>query len=149
MYVVTKPDNFLLHYGVKGMHWGVRKENRSLSGSRKRLKTAAKIISPLGYAAYKGTKKGIKFGKTVRSSKSMRSAVNRYRNLSGSKASGSMKKYRSKNIDGMSDSDLKKAINRMNLERQYRDLTKLDYMRGHKYASDILRYSTTAKRFKK
>jgi len=62
--------------------------------------------------------------------KRTRSAVNKYRNLTGSHRSASLTKYRNKNIDGMSDKDLQDAINRMNLERQYRELTKVQFRRG-------------------
>lgn len=141
--MIIKSDE-LLHYGVKGMRWGVRKDGGSSGGSK--IKKAAKIISPVGYATAKGVKKA---STTIKNSKRARSAQNKYRNLTGSRGSAATKKYRNKNIDGMSDADLRKAVNRMNLERQYRDLTRLDYMRGQKYASDILKYSGTAKRYKR
>lgn len=141
MYMIIKSDE-LLHYGIRGMRWGVRKDGGSSGGSK--LKKAAKIVSPLGYAAVKGAKKATT---VVSNNKRVRSAQNKYRNLTGSRGSAATKKYRNKNIDGMSDADLRKAVNRMNLERQYRDLTRVDYMKGQKYASDILKYSGTIKRF--
>lgn len=138
MYMISKQKE-LSHHGVKGQKWGVRKDRQSGSSGWKKT---AKIISPVGYAAGKGLHKAA-------TSKKARSARNVYRNITGSKRSAAMTKYRKKNIDGMSDADLRKAVNRMNLERQYRDLTKADYMKGQRYASDILKYSSTVKRFKK
>ena len=132
-----KPDE-LQHHGVRGMRWGVRKD-RGSSGLSRSTKIA-KTISPLGYSLGKGVAKGIK---GASSSKRVRSARNTYRNLTGSKQSAALKKYRSKNIDGMSDKDLQKAVNRMNLEKQYRSLTKVDFYRG-KRAVDTMNNNTTA-----
>jgi hypothetical protein len=36
-------DDFLAHYGVKGMRWGVRKSNRELSEKQKKILTASAI----------------------------------------------------------------------------------------------------------
>lgn len=147
---------YLIHYGVKGMRWGVRKDNRVGSGRGRRvLDTYLKVTSPLGYAIGKRTfnnfKKGASFirEKSVKAKpkiqKKLRNVENKRRNLMGSKQSAAVKKYRNKNIDGMSDKDLQKAVNRMNLEQQYRNLTKVDYMRGQRYAQDILKYKKTVK----
>lgn len=46
-------------------------------------------------------------------------------------------------LSKMSDDDLRKAINRMNLERQYRDLTPVEITRGERVASNILRTTGT------
>ncbi len=120
MYILNRRDDYLVHHGVKGMKWGVRKD-RSSGGKSSSIKST-----------------------TI---KKARAARNVYRNVTGSKRSAAMTKYRKKNIDGMSDADLRKAVNRMNLERQYRDLTKADYMKGQRYASDILKHKSTMKRF--
>lgn len=46
-------------------------------------------------------------------------------------------------LSKMSDDDLRKAINRMNLERQYRDLTPVEISRGERVAANILRTTGT------
>lgn len=140
MFIIIHQDE-LNHYGVKGMKWGVRKDGKSSA-----LVTAFKITHPLTYLAGKKVKKSFD---NFKSSKRYRSVVNKYRNITGSRKSVARTKYRNKNIDGMSDADLRKAINRMNLERQYRDLTRHDFMRGQKAASNILKYETTYQAAKK
>lgn len=101
MYIIKQPDQ-LIHYGVKGMKWGVRKDGKPSRGR--------KIAKAVG--------------------KKARSTRNYYRNYTGSRKSAALKKYRGKNIDGMSDKDLQKAVQRLNLEKQYRSLTKADFYRG-------------------
>lgn len=103
-------ENRLMHYGIKGMHWGVRRfQPYSSTGPRKsgksgtetgqakrRAKKAAVIAaSPTGYAAYKGAKR---YKKATQA---------RYEKSDYAKA----KK--------MSDSELRTRINRINLEQSY------------------------------
>lgn len=135
----------LYHYGVKGMKWGVRKD-RSSGGVGGALKTAFKVTHPLTYMAGKKAKST---ASRVANSKRTRSAVNKYRNLTGSRQSAALKKYRNKNIDGMSNSDIQAAIQRMNLERSYRSMTKLDINRGKKAAETYLAYKVTGKKLKR
>ena len=108
MYIVMKPDE-LQHHGVKGMRWGVRKDRGSSGGTKNKQNGSSRFS-------------------TVK--KKYRSTRNAWRNLTGSRKSAALKKYRGKNIDGMSDEDLRNAVNRMNMEKQYRSLTKMDFYRG-------------------
>lgn len=108
MYIVMKPDE-LQHHGVKGMRWGVRKDMGSSGGTKTKQNGSSRFSSV---------------------KKKYRSTRNAWRNLTGSRKSAALKKYRGKNIDGMSDEDLKNAVYRMNMEKQYRSLTKLDFYRG-------------------
>lgn len=158
MYIITQDE--LSHYGVKGMKWGVRKDNRTGSGGgRNALKTYLKITNPWLYASSKrmfnNYKRGAEFikAKTEKTkpliSKKARNASTYMKNVTGSRSSASVKKYRRKNIDGMSDADLRKAVNRMNLERQYRDLTRADLMSGQRAAQNALKYNTTYKSVRK
>ena len=110
----------LMHHGVKGMKWGVRKD-RSISGRS--------------------------IGKAAKSAAS--SVTNRAKNITGSRSSKALKAARKKNIDEMSNQELQEVINRLNLERNYRSLTKTDYMRGQKYVADALKYENTYNAAKK
>lgn len=150
----------LFHYGVKGMKWGIRKERSSSSGTSSKAWRTAAVVSPVGTAiAYGGHKafKGIKnsnvgakiqkVGK-VGSDKS-KSAINTAKNLTGSRSSKALKAARRKNIDQMSNKELQETVNRLNLERNYRSLTKVDFMKGQKAAANALKYDNTYKAVKK
>lgn len=92
-----------------------------------------------------GVRKGRKsggLGKKLK--KKFRAAKTRFQNASGSRSSNALRAYRKKDINRMSNKDLQTAINRMNLERQYRNLTKRDLMTGNRIAKDILAYGGTA-----
>jgi len=144
--------DYLAHYGVKGMKWGVRK-SRSSTGKTSKVGKYFKITSPAVYGAYKGARKAgskVKNSKFVKDKKkAARRRANKYRNITGSRKSAARAKYQNLNIDHMSNQQLQEAVNRMNLERQYRDLTKIDIMRGQKAAQNVLKYDTTMKQVKK
>ena len=135
-------DRYLMHYGVKGMKWGVRKDQQRGSVA----KTAFKITHPVTYTLAKKTSSGIR---KVRKSSQYKSAVNRYRNLTGSRKSNALKEARKKDINKMSNQELNDITYRLNLERNYRSLTKLDINRGQSHAKDMLKYDSSYKAMKK
>lgn len=79
------------------------------------------------------------FKRTV--SKKAKAAKIRFQNTTGSRSSNALKAYRKKDINKMSNKELQTAINRMNLERQYRNLTSRDFQMGSKIAKNILTYA--------
>lgn len=108
--------NELYHWGIKGQKWGVRRyrnEDGSLTEEGKK-----------------------RYAKRVE-------RTSKIRNLTGSRNTSSLKEARSRNIEEMSDQELQRYINRLNLERNYRSLTKKDLMKGNKIARDILTYYGT------
>lgn len=137
--------DYLVHYGVKGMKWGVRK-SRSSTGKTSKVGKYFKIASPAVYGAYKGARKA---SRAVKKTKTYKRNVNKFRNMTGSRKSAARTRYQNKNIDHMSNQQLQEAVNRMNLERQYRDLTRIDIMRGQKAAQNALKYETTYKNVKR
>lgn len=98
----------LMHYGVKGMKWGVRKA-RPTSG-KKRGKTNAQRI----------------YESVTRKKESPKAAT---------KTSSKPAKRR---ISDMSDEELRRAINRMQMERTYAQLTAKEVSKGRKFVNEVL-----------
>lgn len=92
-------SDYILHYGVLGMKWGVRKQ-RSKS-NRSRRKARKKQISN--------------------------------KEDSDNKSSNNIKK--------MTDAELKRKINRLQLEKQYKDLSRQTMSDGKRIVNDILKNS--------
>ena len=84
-----KTEDFLTHYGILGMKWGVRK------------------------------------GKGSSSSKS-------------SNTNKSAEKQKNKRLEDMSDDELRAAISRIQMEKQYKSLTAKETSAGKKFASEVL-----------
>lgn len=134
-------NRYLMHYGVKGMKWGVRKD-RTSTGRSSIIGTAFKVTHPVAYTIGKKTKSGLSKAKN---SDRYKNAVNRYRNLTGSRRSNALAEARRKNINTMSNQELNDVVYRLNLERNYRSLTKIDINRGQNHARDVLKYDSTYK----
>ena len=114
-------QDYLMHHGVKGMKWGVRKSKET---SRKLLtpneknknKTPAETMTSELSKSAKTTEKYIRStGKTTR------------------RVSLAKRDPRT-----MSDQELQQAVYRMNLERQYSSLTSVDVQTGYGKTADIL-----------
>ena len=135
MFIITERE--LYHYGVKGMKWGVRKDQNS--GSK--LRTAAKILSPVSYAlvttGVKVGKAGVKAGKAgVKAGvKAGKSGVKKYKK----KKSEIVEKQRTKALDSstsgkytyrqrkkLSNSELQSRIDRLSMEKKLKDLARED-----------------------
>jgi hypothetical protein len=86
--MIDDVDNFLAHYGKKGMKWGVKKASVSQEHS-------------------------------------------------------SVKKLRKSKAKSLTDAELKQAIGRMNLEKQYKDLNPKGISKANKIALGILAIGTT------
>lgn len=198
VYKVIDSDAYLMHYGVKGMKWGVRKDRQSSSARRQyreSIRTAKanrrardKAISKRYDAFEKAIEKPYKKGQLLsdqdvnrlnkvdeQARKDWKASKDQYRkdkrnaksklierrrqklstmlsvskNYTGSRKSNALKEARRKDINQMSNQELQDTINRLNLERNYRSLTRVDYMRGQKYAADYLKMDSTYNGVKK
>lgn len=98
----------LCHHGIKGMKWGVRRSEAELARARGET---PKVSSS------KSKKTGGIFQKKAKSQKS--TAQN-----------ASKSKPKSKNISEMSDDELRSMVNRLQLEKQYRDLSPKQVSKG-------------------
>lgn len=146
-------NNELYHYGVKGMKWGVRKSPEHSTFNSRRFRRASKAGNKdaADLTKVKKIESDKRNKQSVRNRKKQirESRSNVRRNYTGSKRSAAVDKYRRTDINKMSDADLKKAVNRMNLELQYRNLTKVDIGFGKAKADAILGYGDTYNKGKK
>lgn len=117
----------LYHYGVKGMKWGVRKDDGSGGINVKKVaKTAAIVTHPVSYAigskinnyrkseTHRLRKEARENRKAARISKKRQKAL----------SVNSSARYTYKQRKYLSDDELRYRINRLNMERQLKDLSK-------------------------
>lgn len=106
----------LMHYGVPGMKWGVRKKyepkgRRRGKTNTQRIYEAVKEKS----ATRKARKAAIKEVQAQRNQKVVR-----------------------RSVKDMSDEELRTAINRMQMERTYAQLTAPEVNKGKKFVQEVL-----------
>jgi len=154
-------DEYIIHYGVKGMKWGVRKDNYNTT------KGPAISTGSKGYDGKKALKKFEDYvrgghpeaksnqnsgsnesGDSKKATESLDKAIktmNAGGKIAKSGSSATKKianatrpKPKQKDLSDLSDAELQKRVNRMNLERQYNSLTQPEIKTGWDKASDIL-----------
>lgn len=129
-------NNELIHYGVLGMRWGVRRSPEVLAAKRARIADEKEV-----------TKAHKKYIDTV-TPKRKKEAYADYEQKRSKAASSRQKEkevYKKKLAEAkenpvkkMSDAELRQVINRMQMEKQYSQLTKKETSAGQKFVTDIL-----------
>ena len=144
-------DNYLCHYGVNGMRWGVRRYQNS-DGS---LTTAGRKRYERDQRENSGKKKGNKVGQAdpnrwvkedlTRTQRLTNETAGLARNLKAANDQSIRSKPRKRmDLSNMSDQDLRNQINRELLERQYNDVFNPPTVsKGRQYASQILETTGT------
>lgn len=96
-------DNFLAHYGVKGMKWGVRRKG--------------------GAQVTKGSSSSEASGKSAPKKTESNDGAKPVKGKDGRITAAPKTKPKASSREGVSDEELRAAINRINMERQYAQLT--------------------------
>lgn len=112
-----KQPDYLVHHGVKGMKWGVRKSRPSSGGSRRSSGKSSSGPSKFSGAGSTAKKKSRIRSMAVSIKQRFRSGKS---SQNGSKTSKSAPQKKS--VKDMSDNELNRRINRMEKERRYKEL---------------------------
>lgn len=116
---------FLQHYGVKGMKWGVRSSRTTVETPRqKSFRKSASDVKVKSNPARRGAQDitvKAKPGRGVVSTKGGRKNV---ASNDAVEARAGRQKARASTTDALSNAELKKVVERMQLEKKYSDLEK-------------------------
>ena len=119
-------NDYLMHHGIKNQKWGVRRYQNE-DGSRTMLGKLHRLRV--------GKSKDEK-SPTVKALKESSNLVRELRNTASSVRNSSRKN--DPNVSKMSDEELRRRINRMELERRYNTLTSENTRSGKDVVMDIL-----------
>ena len=115
----------LMHYGVMGMKWGVRKDGKpqgSSNGKRRKSKPSSSLTNQTrGHASVDAPSAS----SVRRAEKAERKAVKKQR------------KQDVKNRSQLSDKDLDAKIERLNKEKRLKELTDSEVTPGKKFVKDV------------
>jgi hypothetical protein len=138
--LVEEVEDFLAHYGVKGMHWGVRRSDApGVKGFLQR--------SPTANAELLGKRLGIGRGNSGESSAAHpgnHPSLNAPRPRVSSDAETAralMGRVKKSGTSNLSNQELQQLVTRMNLERQYSNLNPKHVNAGQKFTQDLLKDS--------
>ena len=101
-------DNELIHYGILGMKWGIR-----------RFQNKDGTLTPAGKKRY------------------------RERSTTDKPHEDYKRAHTPKSIKSMSDAELRNRLNRLQMERQYSQLSSSNVSKGREYVQKIIKAGTT------
>lgn len=102
---IVEDEEFIQHYGVLGMKWGIRRAAGSYAKSQAN-----------------------RYGKPIE----------RMAKTKAARSAAKGKKKAGPTVKNMSDEQLKKATQRLQLEKQYKTLSKKDTSKGAKFVKDVV-----------
>lgn len=130
--MIDPSDEFLEHFGVLGMKWGVRKDKDRVGKSGAKKDGAIKRHLKKKYALNSDSKKELK------------EVEGKPKKTLDDKAMDYLKKKRAERVKNknkiskMSDTELRQKINRLQMEKQYAQLTGKDKTIGVKVVNSVL-----------
>lgn len=135
----------LYHHGIKGMKWGIRRKRSSSSSDGSSNPHA--VVSTSTSSGGHSTKKNTGTVKVTKQTKTKGTSVKQYstekpksRRQLKKEAAAAAEKARKDELSRMSDKELRARINRLQMERQYEQLTATPKQTnaGAKFVKDIL-----------
>ena len=113
-------NDYLAHYGVKGMKWGVR---------------SAETLRKYGAGGKAASKNKAGVASTIKARREARKPTFEQRRETALTTHSA--KTLAKNMDTLSDKELQQRYNRLNLEQNVRNLSRNQVSTGKKMASDV------------
>lgn len=132
-------DSYLMHYGILGMKWGVRryqnKDGTYTEAGKKRKERMDKLFTQ----DQKAGKDKAPISRAEKLTKDARRITDEASNISRTASSmAGRKKSSSRDYSNMTNAELRAVIERKNLERQYASLTEPEVSNGLQTVTDIL-----------
>lgn len=112
--MADSPELFFEHFGIKGMHWGIRKDSSGGTPTAVETHTAP--------------------GRKVKAS----GGHNQPASEDAIRVAGHRQKAKASTTDSLSTQELKELVDRMNLEQQYSRLSAADMSPGQKFVKDFV-----------
>lgn len=114
----------LSHYGILGMKWGVRRAAKKTSTGEKLKNTAKTLLKP-----------------QIKIDGPQKTKIPKNTKIDGvqkRKLPGPVKSAKENPVKKMSDQELRQRINRIQMEKQYAQLTKKEKRAGEKFVKEVL-----------
>lgn len=139
-------NSYLAHHGIKGMKWGVRRTPEQLGHRKGTSSVTKRVVDDYNKMDEKQFR-----SKYQTSKKTYAKRYQKYndpykdaplaklgRKLGEQQKAKSAKKTKTDPVKQMSDDELRKRINRIQMEKQYKQLTTKQTSAGQKFVKDVM-----------